>query len=796
MTKWSQPANVSLTYSHDDAESNHEMLPTRGAAPKQQQQVIPQTTAISNIKLPILKKEEYDIWAMNMEHYLEYIDNEVWKAIPKEAMRRFNGMDDAKRIWNHRLEGLEKGYDNSTLTSQFGKLMEHPLKNMVDRGIFDSGCSGHMTGNKDQLEDFEEFNGGSVTFGGSKCYISGKGKIRVGNLDFDSVYFVKELGNFNLFSISQICDKQHKVLFTETECLVVSSDFKMPDENQILFEDPRTAQYIENQLSHRVKIIRLDNGTEFKNRDMLEFCGNKGIKQEYSNARTPQQNEVAERMNRTLIEATRTMLADSLLPTTFWAEAVSTACYIFNRVRVTKPQNKTPYELLFGHKPIISYIRPFGCHVTILDTLSVLGKFDGKSDEGFLVGTSEATNNAVESRTSSTNSKKKEILTDPQQEKKVSSTDTLEDNPKIQDFGRELEEIALKHLGTVPENNSTSTPFRNTGSQTVILWVKAMQEELLQFKLQQVWVLVDLPHGMKDKYVVEILKKFDLVNVKAAITPMETKVALTKDEEAIDVMSTWVLETPRPLLPTMLLVATTNPNAGQEHHVVAQSQPSSSTLPVPFTSSPPVQSPPPIPTPTPIPETKPEPIGHTFEEPSPTHQHFSPPQEQAQGQMTMDDLLQVVPQLMSRIDSLETYLKQTKLTMGSVIVKLVKKVKKLEGILKRRNVVLSNSEEEELEAQGRKREEQVEDISPTTLEEAKTLSKVASQKPKSIDKGRRSIPSPDKGQREGKAPMIIEEAPKKSKEQILQEEASLAEAIRLDTLQKKRRLNKYTWILS
>ncbi|GJU81673.1 putative ribonuclease H-like domain-containing protein [Tanacetum coccineum] len=82
---------------------------------------------------------------------------------------------------------------------------------------------------------------------------------------------------------------------------------------------------------------------------------------------------------------------------------------------------------------------------------------------------------------------------------------------------------------------------------------------------------------------------------------------------------------PRPLLPAMLLVATTNPNAGQEHHAVAQSQPSSSTLPVPSTSSPPVQSPPPTPTPTPIPETKTEPIGHTFEELSPAHQHFSPP---------------------------------------------------------------------------------------------------------------------------------------------------------------------------
>ncbi|GJZ51208.1 ribonuclease H-like domain-containing protein [Tanacetum coccineum] len=109
----------------------------------------------------------------------------------------------------------------------------------LDRVYLVSGCSGHMTGNKDQLEDFEEFNGGSITFGGSKGYISGKGRIRVGNLDFNSVSFVKELGHFNLFSISQIYDKQHKVLFTETECLVVSSDFKMPDENQILLKVPR-----------------------------------------------------------------------------------------------------------------------------------------------------------------------------------------------------------------------------------------------------------------------------------------------------------------------------------------------------------------------------------------------------------------------------------------------------------------------------------------------------------------------------------------------------------------------------
>ncbi|GJY76489.1 hypothetical protein Tco_0481605, partial [Tanacetum coccineum] len=219
----------------------------------------------------------------------------------------------------------------------------------------------------------------------------------------------------------------------------------------------------------------------------------------------------------------------------------------------------------------------------------------------------------------------------------------------------------------------------------------------------------------------------------------------------------------------------------------------------------------------PIPETDPEPLEYTFEEPSPAYQHFSPPQEHPQGQMNVDDLLKLVPQLVTRIDSLETDLKQTKLTMGSAIVKLVKKVKKLEGILKRRNVVLSDSEEEEPEAQGRKSqddplvslvqglvtpskttvnasgEEQVEDISPNTLEAAKTLSRVAFQKPKSIDKGRRYKRGKEtKGKkvrlrgRSIKVKTISGQVSTDSiKEQILQEEASLAEAIRLDTLEKE-----------
>ncbi|GJW53924.1 putative reverse transcriptase domain-containing protein [Tanacetum coccineum] len=103
-------------------------------------------------------------------------------------------------------------------------------------------------------------------------------------------------------------------------------------------------------------------------------------------ARTPQQNRVAERRNRTLIEAARTMLTDSKLPTTFWAEAVNTACYVQNRVLVVKPHNKTPYELFYGRTPTLSFMRPFGCPVTILNTIDHLGKFDGKADKGFFVG--------------------------------------------------------------------------------------------------------------------------------------------------------------------------------------------------------------------------------------------------------------------------------------------------------------------------------------------------------------------------------------------------------------------------
>ncbi|GJW90607.1 putative ribonuclease H-like domain-containing protein [Tanacetum coccineum] len=184
-----------------------------------------------------------------------------------------------------------------------------------------------------------------------------------------------------------------KSLMKKMYCLVVTDDYSRftwvfflatKDETSGILKSFITG--IENLVDHKVKVIRCDNRTEFKNKEMNQFCEMKGILRQYSIARTPQQNGVAKRRNRTLIKATRTMLANSKLPTTFWVEAVNNACYVQNRVLVVKPYNKTPYELFHGRTPTLSFMRPFGCPVTILNTIDHLGKFDGKADEGFFVG--------------------------------------------------------------------------------------------------------------------------------------------------------------------------------------------------------------------------------------------------------------------------------------------------------------------------------------------------------------------------------------------------------------------------
>ncbi|GKA72436.1 retrovirus-related pol polyprotein from transposon TNT 1-94, partial [Tanacetum coccineum] len=139
-------------------------------------------------------------------------------------------------------------------------------------------------------------------------------------------------------------------------------------------------------LQSPVIIIRTDNGTEFKNQILKEYFDSVGISHQASSVRTPQQNGVVERRNRTLVEAARTMLIFSRAPLFLWAEAIATACYTQNRSIIHRRFNKTPYELINGKKPDISFLHVFEALCYPKNDREDIGKLGAKGDIGFFIG--------------------------------------------------------------------------------------------------------------------------------------------------------------------------------------------------------------------------------------------------------------------------------------------------------------------------------------------------------------------------------------------------------------------------
>nr|GEW83028.1 hypothetical protein [Tanacetum cinerariifolium] len=285
-----------------------------------------------------------------------------------------------------------------------------------DKEVINSGCSKHMTGNMFYLSDFEAINGGYIAFGGNPKgdKITCKGIIRTGKLDFDDVYFVKKL-KFNLFSVSQMCDKKNSFLFIDIECIVLSFDFKLPDENH-------------------------------------------------------------------------------------------------NRVLVTKPHNKIPYELLLRRTPSIGFMRPFGYPVTILNTLDPLGnqpnpsadiqeQFDAEKtgEENvqqyvlFPLWSSEV----HVSPSSSTKTKKHDDKT----KREAKGKSTVELSAGFRKLSEEFEDFFDNSINEV---NVASTPVHAVGQISTnntntfsVAGPSNTAEELLQFKMQKVWVIVDFPNGKR-----------------------------------------------------------------------------------------------------------------------------------------------------------------------------------------------------------------------------------------------------------------------------------------------------------
>nr|GEU36975.1 ribonuclease H-like domain-containing protein [Tanacetum cinerariifolium] len=322
----------------------------------------------------------------------------------------------------------------------------------------------------------------------------------------------------------------------------------------------------ENKLSLKVKVIRSDNGTEFKNSDLNQFCGMKGIKREFSVPRTPQQNGIAERKNRTLIEAARTMLADSLLPIPFWArflekeklrqvEVVNTGCYVQNRVLVTKPYNKTLYELLHGRTLSIGFMRPFGYLVTILNTLDSLENFNGKVDEGFLAGYSNNDEDAAFNRkehdfdvkkpesevsvspSSSAQSKKQDDKT----KKETRGKSPVESFIGYKDLSAEFEDCSDNSINEV--NAADDIIFAATNKDLCKSFEKMMKDKFQMSSMGELTFFLGLQVKQKkdgifisqDKYVAKILRKFGLIEGKSSSTPIDTEKPLLKDPDGEDV---------------------------------------------------------------------------------------------------------------------------------------------------------------------------------------------------------------------------------------------------------------------
>jgi len=266
--------------------------------------------------------------------------------------------------------------------------------------------------------------GGTVGFGGNQTSkIIGTGTIGNSSISINNVWLVDGLRH-NLLSISQFCDNGYDVLFVKNNCTVINKDdqsiaFKGKRRNNVykinfleladqkvlcllLMSDKKWLWHrrlghanwrLINKLS-KLQLVKglLDTdyrGGEVENEPFEIFCEKHGIIHEFSSPRTPQQNGVVERKNRSLQEMARTMIHENNLAKHFWAEAVNTACYVQNRIYIRPLLNKTTYELFKGRKPNISYFHQFGCKCYILNNKVYLKKFDAKTQNGIFLGYSE-----------------------------------------------------------------------------------------------------------------------------------------------------------------------------------------------------------------------------------------------------------------------------------------------------------------------------------------------------------------------------------------------------------------------
>ncbi|KAK1610142.1 hypothetical protein QYE76_033815 [Lolium multiflorum] len=388
--------------------------------------------------------------------------------------------------------------------------------------VLDSGCTSHMTGGKNLVKELRpNINDITVSFGdNSTSEVLGFGKVVVAhNITLVDVMLVKTLG-YNLLSVSALgkmgfavfidndivvllWSKTLKVAFvgyrehnlyvvdfsgiTTSSAMCLFGKADVDDETQQIFIDFATE--VQRQHNLLIMAIRSDNGSEFKNYTLNDFLSDEGIRHQYSAAYTPQQNGVAERKNRTLMDMARSMMAEYKSRYNFWAEAISTACHSSNRLYLRKGLNKTPYEILTGNKPNISYFKVFGYQAHEIEQPQAI-------EEAQVQGQDGDPNDQVDQVTPPRPRKTKEEI----------------EARRLARRERNLELRGHTHdkvLGDVRAKVSTRKQLANFSHHHAYIslvepkkvfealedpdWLEAMHEELNNFKRNKVWTLVKKP---------------------------------------------------------------------------------------------------------------------------------------------------------------------------------------------------------------------------------------------------------------------------------------------------------------
>nr|GEW17208.1 retrovirus-related Pol polyprotein from transposon TNT 1-94 [Tanacetum cinerariifolium] len=246
---------------------------------------------------------------------------------------------------------------------------------------------------------------------------------------------------------------------------------------------------VKNQNDINVKQLRTDNGTEFKNSILVNFYDEKGISQNISSPCTPEQNSVAKRKNKTLIEAARTMLSGSVFSKQYWTEAVATSFYTQNRSTIVKRHLKTPYEIFHKRIPNISFLHVFGCPLYIHNHKDHLRKFDEKADDGYLFGYLLVSKAFRVFNTRRQQTKETYHITFDESLDAIKFSKPLVDNINIDENERYPPDEYLHPYEPSQRGWNAHKTLKHPG------WVDAMQDELNHFTKNKVWTLVPTPYG-------------------------------------------------------------------------------------------------------------------------------------------------------------------------------------------------------------------------------------------------------------------------------------------------------------